>query len=41
MISGPKPTDAAARVECAVLAPKGSLTKAVLYGSHERRRPNE
>ncbi len=39
MISDAQPTDAAALVECAVLAPKGSLTKAVLYGSHEWRRP--
>jgi hypothetical protein len=37
MRSETTPTDAAACVECAVLAPKGTRFAAVLYGSHERR----
>jgi len=37
MRSEATPTDAAACVECAVLAPKGIRVTAVLYGSHERR----
>ena len=37
MRSETTPTDAAACVECAVFAPKGTLTPVVFHGCHERR----